>query len=222
LIETENSVAALASTASADPHKQATVRLVIRARILPDAARTSPSAASKGFDTRSIALIIGVLALLILAWIMGVFRRDSISADAVNEHSAPAPVHAAAQVESVPANPVVSASGRANATATEPPGKLDAPTSSIHEVMPAASRSALQTIHGTIKVSIRVAISKDGAVQTATSHIPGPSRYFERLALQAAKKWTFTPTSTQEPRTRLVQFYFTREGVTGRLASDGS
>jgi outer membrane biosynthesis protein TonB len=54
-------------------------------------------------------------------------------------------------------------------------------------------------------------------VLAATSQEPGPSRYFERLSLQAAKKWTFAPAHTQEQRTVLLRFHFKREGPTARV-----
>jgi outer membrane biosynthesis protein TonB len=68
---------------------------------------------------------------------------------------------------------------------------------------------------------VRVIVDQEGGVFAALVEDPGPSRYFERLALEAAKKWTFPPTdariaSTQERRWELVRFDFTREGTTGR------
>jgi TonB family protein len=65
-------------------------------------------------------------------------------------------------------------------------------------------------------VSVRVIIDKDGAVLTAAADDPGPSRYFERLALEASRKWTFTPAASDEQRTALLKFHFTRGGVTAR------
>jgi TonB family protein len=93
---------------------------------------------------------------------------------------------------------------------TEP----DALPSPIHEVIPDAPRSALQTIRGTIRVSVRVTLDKQGAVVAATSDDPGPSRYFERLAIEASKKWTFAPADTKEQRRMLLRFNFTRAGTT--------
>jgi hypothetical protein len=45
---------------------------------------------------------------------------------------------------------------------------------------------------------------------------PGPSRYFERLAVEASKKWTFAPVDTEAQRMALVRFNFTRDGTTAR------
>jgi hypothetical protein len=66
-----------------------------------------------------------------------------------------------------------------------------------------------------------VIVDNEGGVFAALVDDPGPSRYFARLALEAAKKWTFPPadppiTNTQERRWELVQFDFTQDGTTGR------
>jgi TonB family protein len=63
-------------------------------------------------------------------------------------------------------------------------------------------------------VSVRVTIDKQGTVVAATPEDPGPSRYFERLAVEASKKWTFAPAATEAQRRVLVRFSFTRAGAT--------
>jgi TonB family protein len=68
-------------------------------------------------------------------------------------------------------------------------------------------------------VSIRVIVDKDGTVLAASADEPGPSRYFERLAVAAAKKWTFTPADSAEQRIMLVRFYFKRTATTARASS---
>jgi TonB family protein len=88
------------------------------------------------------------------------------------------------------------------------------PGQPLNEVIPDVPQSALQTIRGTVRVSIRVIIDDKGTVIEAASADPGPSRYFERLSLEAAKKWTFAPTNSPEQRIMLVRFHFTREGTT--------
>lgn len=62
-------------------------------------------------------------------------------------------------------------------------------------------------------------VDKKGSVLAATADDPGPSRYFERLALQASEKWTFAPTDSEEQRIMLVRFSFTRAGTTARANS---
>lgn len=62
-------------------------------------------------------------------------------------------------------------------------------------------------------------VDKDGTVLIATADEPGPSRYFERLAVEASKKWTFTPADSEAQRIMLVRFNFTRAGTTARANS---
>jgi TonB family protein len=68
-------------------------------------------------------------------------------------------------------------------------------------------------------VSVRVIVDKKGTVLAATADDPGPSRYFERLAIEASKKWTFAPTDAEKQRIMLLSFNFTRAGTTARANS---
>jgi TonB family protein len=96
------------------------------------------------------------------------------------------------------------------------PGASPSP---ISKVIPDVTRSAQKTIRGTVTVSVRVIVDKAGTVLVATADDPGPSRYFERLAIQASKKWTFAPTDSEEQRIMLVRFNFTRARTTARANS---
>jgi TonB family protein len=68
-------------------------------------------------------------------------------------------------------------------------------------------------------VSVRVIVDKEGRVVVAAANDPGPSRYFERLAVQASKKWTFAPTDSEEQRIMLLRFNFTRGGTRARAGT---
>jgi hypothetical protein len=63
-------------------------------------------------------------------------------------------------------------------------------------------------------VSVRVIVEQDGTVFAALTERRGPSRYFERLAIDAAKKWTFPPTDSDAQRLMLVKFAFSRDNTT--------
>lgn len=192
--------------------KPATYRLVIRAKIIPE---ESPSPAPPQWDRRALGLVAGgIAALLAMVWIgVSVFRSDAPPARTASEETQDAAVAPAV------APPAPRASVETKSVESTAASQRDAPPSAINEVIPNASRGALQTIRGTIRVSIRVTIDKQGAVAAATTTEPGPSRYFERLALDASKKWTFTPATNDEPRKILVRFSFTRNGVTARAES---
>jgi TonB family protein len=162
----------------------------------------------------ALLLIGGAVAVLLLSW-LGISMLGS--------DETPAETPASAAIEAAPESATESSAPalapvEAPPVLDEPPPKPTA-TSATHEVIPAVSRSSLDTISGTIRVHIRVIVAKDGTVVAATTDIPGPSRYFERLAVEAAKKWTFTPTDSPEQRVMLVKFAFRRSGTTASASS---
>jgi hypothetical protein len=85
----------------------------------------------------------------------------------------------------------------------------------VHEEMPAVSHSARDSIRGQIKVAVRVTVDRAGNVVAENLEVHGSSRYFARLATEAAREWTFAPSDTQSAREWLVEFEFSRNGVIG-------
>ncbi len=81
----------------------------------------------------------------------------------------------------------------------------------IHRVIPDAAQSALDTIRGTVRIGIRVSVNPSGDVSEVTFDSPGPSKYFARLAQQAAQRWKFAPNGTT--RDWILRFEFTTTGV---------
>ena len=61
----------------------------------------------------------------------------------------------------------------------------------MEQVLPEAPEKALNTIHGVVRVTVRVHVDAAGNVSQAELEAPGPSRYFADLALKAAGKWVF-------------------------------
>jgi TonB family protein len=59
--------------------------------------------------------------------------------------------------------------------------------------MPAVASFARGTIHGTVSVSVRVNVDANGRVTDAAFKSAGPSKYFARTALEAARDWKFKP-----------------------------
>jgi TonB family protein len=204
-------------------------RLVIRARIISE---EDPQTAPPQLPTRVALMGVGVAVLLALSWLgITLFKTQppvtptSSAQPQEADLQLPAPGQAAPVVHTEPRSPTASTqqgartSAGANSSGTKAvesaaPTESAVAASAIDEVIPDTPRSALQTIRGTIKVSIRVTVDNHGRVLTASSHERGPSRYFERLSLEAARKWTFTPADTAEPRSMLLQFHFTRDGAT--------
>jgi len=98
------------------------------------------------------------------------------------------------------------------------PAALATPRTVVHQEIPNASRGARDTIHGDLKILVRVTVDRSGAVVGETLQSPGSSKYFTRLGIEAAKKWTFSPIDRDNDQW-LLRFDFTRDGVTGHAAS---
>ncbi|MGE0405571.1 MAG: TonB family protein [Candidatus Korobacteraceae bacterium] len=86
----------------------------------------------------------------------------------------------------------------------------------VHREMPRASRLALNTIQGTVRVGIVVEVNASGDVAEARFESEGPSRYFADRAMQAAKLWKFRPQGNGQgaPREWDLRFEFRRSGTT--------
>ena len=80
-----------------------------------------------------------------------------------------------------------------------------------HRVIPDIPKSARNTIHGTIKVSVHVDVGPSGKVVAAKFRTSGPSHYFAQKAMNAAEQWEFAP----QPETTawLLNFYFRKSGT---------
>jgi TonB family protein len=205
-------------TATATPEQPARMRLVIRVRL---ASEPTPSRVSRLQRSRALAIVGAASLLAVLVW-MGVTILDP--ARPIDAGSTPTPLPAAQNVRArqpapqvlatPPTEPSASVSSPNSARpAPQGSGEPEEPPAAIDEVLPTVPRSALQTIRGTIRVSIRVSIAADGQVRSASSHEAGPSRYFERLSMEAARKWTFTPSASSAERTMFVRFHYTVDGV---------
>jgi TonB family protein len=86
----------------------------------------------------------------------------------------------------------------------------------LQQVMPRVSPSARHTIEGKIKVGVRVKIDPSGNVSEARLVSPGPSKYFARLALEAAREWKFSPAQVQNQAVASewdLRFGFRRSGT---------
>jgi len=227
------------TTAPPQTAKESATRLVIRITLPKDAPRVVPE--SQRPNRFALKRILAAIALLIVVGVaIGVFkgrsgaapeseRADNSAAAAASDTASPAGNVAPHSVESTTdTSGSASAADRGAASPTstpvvaEAPPRPDTPPTPINEVVPDVPQSALDTIRGTVRVAVRVVISQEGSVLTATSHNPGPSRYFERLSLEAARQWTFTPSRTPEPREMLLHFHYTREGPTAKAEGIGN
>src|SRR6266851_5872229 len=61
----------------------------------------------------------------------------------------------------------------------------------IRKVLPQVSEKSRSTIHGTVRINVRVQLNPDGTVSSAELAAPAPSQFFADLALKAAQQWQF-------------------------------
>jgi TonB family protein len=137
--------------------------------------------------------------------------RRSANSDQASVNS-PAPA-----ARSVDRPSVESASAEPAPPPADVPASISDQAHVLQQTMPNVSRSARDTIHGTIKVRVKVAVDPSGNVQNATFVSPGPSKYFARQALEAAQQWKFVPAQGQGPRAWIVRFGFKRSGTEAAL-----
>ncbi len=134
-----------------------------------------------------------IMALIVLAVLVGItfVTRRSPQPRPASVTEQPRPLQAgnarpAAAVAPRQSPPV------ASQQALKPTGPA-VPGAVAQQVLPAVPQSARNTIHGTVRVAVRVSVDPDGNVQAASLESPGPSRYFANLALEAARVWKFKP-----------------------------
>jgi TonB family protein len=60
------------------------------------------------------------------------------------------------------------------------------------QIAPQVTNKARESLQGTVKVLVRVQVNSRGVVASAKLESRRASRYFERAALQAARRWRFT------------------------------
>jgi TonB family protein len=88
----------------------------------------------------------------------------------------------------------------------------------VRRVVPQASQGARNTVTGMIRVLVKVDVDAAGNVTQAQLQSPGPSKYFARLALEAARDWKFKPAMANGravPSEWVVRFGFSRRATEG-------
>jgi TonB family protein len=106
--------------------------------------------------------------------------------------------------------------GSAEAVNPATAGNISAKGEVLDQVLPDASQKALATIHGKVRVGIKVHVDAAGAVSGAELDSPGPSQFFADLTLKAARKWVFTPPEVNGKSVASewrLRFVFTQSGA---------
>jgi TonB family protein len=187
------------------------------AHVAPETSRPAPSRQQYPNPRVRLAVILAAAAILALGWIGVHFFRA---------HRAPVPAPVQNTGESTSGTPSGVAPGAAelrpaDSVSTSKPGRggIVASPSGPHEEIPDVPWSARRTIRGHIRVWVRVVVDPDGSVFAADADRAGPSSYFQRVAIEAAKKWTFQPVDAPSRRTIQIRFDFSRDGTKGRAVS---
>lgn len=165
-----------------DPRQRTSIADILT-RLDPEATRVERTAAAEPLrwrGKRKVATLFILATALVITFIAFLLNRKSESAkpeqSAVEQQSSSA----------TPSTPAVVSSAPGAA-------RRDSPGSVLHQALPEASQSARRTVTGKIRIVARVDVDASGKVTHARLTTPGPSRYFARLALEAAERWQFSP-----------------------------
>lgn len=164
-------------------------------------ARLQPAPVSVRSKSRTGVLIpaqIGLIVLLAGLWLVG--HRGSIKAP---QKTAQQGKHVSTVTPPPPAPAVKVQTGMVQGAVSE-------------RVIPNVSQGARNTIQGKIRVTVGLVVDTAGEVSEATLERPGPSKYFARQALAAARRWRFQPAQLDGksvPSKWTIQFRFGRSGT---------
>ena len=145
---------------------------------------------------------------------------------AASDQPNPSDQVAATQQNSAPVQQATEPEGQMARPATTPPPRQEptAPESggaAVHEEIPNVSASSRNTIHGHVRVGVRVTVDSSGRVVRDNLDNPSSSNYFNRVASEAARKWRFAA-ADQGSREWVLRFEFGRDGTTVRAVGPRS
>ena len=200
-------------------------------RAAPHSYSLEPEPPKRGLTPVTIAAVAVVLVGAVIAWRMFHGHSNGPPPAEVVSQTSPQPSGEPAVTSqdqppfaSTPGAPP--APGRSASKAAVPqhaaPGPVEqrprhsanTPSVVLHEEIPKVPQSARATIRGRIKVAVRVTVDRSGNVVRDTFENAGPSKYFNRLASEAARKWKFASADNESAREWLLRFEFGRDGTT--------
>jgi hypothetical protein len=114
--------------------------------------------------------------------------------------------------------PAIAAAPALPASASLPSGPAD-PSVAVHEAIPDVPHDILQSIRGRVSIGVRVIVEQDGSVFAALEDRNRANKNLQRLAIEAAKEWTFRSVDTPSRRLIQIRFDFSPEGTTASAVS---
>jgi TonB family protein len=166
---------------------------------LMSTARPALAQASKFVrERKNLAIAIAVGVVLTIALAVGFAHKAPNSTPTTVAHV------------SQPASPVTFPAARSTGQVLPPRNGAV-----INQVAAEISAHAQNTIHGTVKVKVLVSVDAEGRVFRAKLASRGPSSYFAKQSLEAARQWTFTPAirdGKPQPSEWAIRFEFRRGG----------
>ena len=143
---------------------------------------------------RILPLVLGLIAVVVVALVL-MLRSSWKPSEPQGEPGQTA----AAQGSGPGTGPTSNAADQASTASPGNPATVPARGNSqvkgeaIERKMPVIMAQARKTIHGTVTVAVRAAVDAKGTVSDVSFKSEGPSKYFAKAALQAARGWTFKP-----------------------------
>src|SRR5713226_286850 len=194
-----------------DPQRRFAIADIARrlhpAAPVPQEQKTVSSPAASGKRRSLLPVAVAVIAVAAIVAGLRVLRHQPEAQQDISAPKAEQPASKGSQAAPVSLHkPSPASSGSGTRTATANHGPAD--SSVVQQVLPDVPQKARDTIQGTLRVSVRLHVDPSGSVTDAEFASPGPSKYFARLAMQAAKGWKFTPNHQNDEREFLVRFDF--------------
>jgi TonB family protein len=186
----------------------------------PPAVRNSPLTEERESSGRPWMMVLVVVALLLAAMVAFIWwhaqtppATQQSSEQQTAQPATPAPAVTAPQPQPVaPQQPAVDQPPPLPSAVAPPQGSGEVKGAVSQRVMPEIPTSASNSIRGTVNVRVRVNVSPTGDVTNADFDSAGPSKYFAKAAMDAARQWKFRPAQANgQPVASIwiLQFAFT-------------
>ena len=211
-----------------DPRSRWTIA-DIRARLKPPAtvpapqperdAKSEPGTAKPRKPSNDWLYAIPIIAMLATILLLASLLRHRPTPQA----SAPQPTAAATPAATPPVTKLLGDKDTPVTRSAVQTGRATSPVVAdhlVHQVLPDVPEKALRTIHGRVRVNVKVIVDGLGNVAGVELASAGPSTYFANLAMQAARDCKFN--EGKSGRAWLLRFVFENTGVSVHAQSRGA